>query len=142
MSNVLTEQRGALAAALVGAGLNAYTTPPEVPTGEDGNPDDSLLPYPLCYVVAAEPYLSWEDDGLMYGEALMRLNVSTLVPTGESDVEAEQLDAEVLKAYGVLLGFPDWTVRQVLQPGRVVINNAVHLACAIEVVRPVRILEA
>ena len=132
MTNPLTDARGALAAALSEGGLKAYTTPPEIPEGDDG-PDDALLPYPLCYVVPAEPYLDFNAEGLMYGEALLLCNVSVVAASGASDVEAEQLDEELLKARAVLAGIPDWTPRQFLQPGRIVINNAVHLACAIEV---------
>lgn len=140
--SVLTAARKALAASLVSAGLRAYTVPPEVPAGEDGSPDDDQLPYPLSYVVPAEPYLSWDDEGLMYGEALMRVNVSVLAAnSGDRDAEAAQLDEQLLEAYAALVGIPDWTVRQFLQPGRVVINNVAHLACAIEVSRPITPLE-
>lgn len=143
IAGVLTAARADLAAALVAGGLRAYTTPPEVPQGDDGDPDDAQLPYPLAYVVPAEPYLSWQDEGLMYGEALLRLNVSVLAAnSGNTDVEAAELDTTLLEAYAIVLELDGWNVTQFLQPGRIVINNAQHLACAIEVARPIQILEA
>lgn len=145
MENVLTPARAELAAALAAQGIRAYTNPPEVPLVEDDGgeliPDDQALPYPLCYVVPSEPYLDWTVEGLMSGEALMRVNVSCIAAnSGDRDVEAEQLDAQLLEVFGALWNVDDWTVRQILQPGRVVLNNVQHLACAIEVVRTVRIV--
>lgn len=144
MTNPLTAARAELATELAGRGLRAYTNPPEVPAGDDGSgEDEDLLPYPLCFVVPAEPYLDFNAEGLLYGEALMLCHVSAIAASsGDRDAEAAELDQLLLDVVAALNEIPHWSPRQMLQPGRVVLNNVVHLACAVECARPLTILEA
>lgn len=140
MSNVLTDARVGLAAALVDAGLPAYTTAPEDPAPDDDefldDDDQPTSAYPLIYVVPWEPYVDW-PDGTFGGQAVMHLNVSVVSAAGLSDTEAEQVDGLLVDAVAALTGIEDWHIVQVLQPGKVTINNDAHLACAIECVRSV-----
>lgn len=137
--NDLTVVRVGLADILrEGTDLAIYTTAPEEPAGDDDEVGEDA--YPLVYVLPGEPYIDF-PEGTPFGWALMHCNVSVVSAAGTSDAEAEAVDGMLAQVLATLLEHDDdWTIGEVQQPGRVVLDNGAHLACPVELTRLIKLI--
>lgn len=133
--NPLLDARGDLAKLLADGGLTAYTVAPEHPV-DDGDED----PYPFAYVVASEPFLTF--TGAPFGCAVAHVDVVVLSSAGANTTTAAELDGLILKALRIVEDSRDYDVdvdNAVSQPGRVTLDNEVHLAASIQTVRVIQL---
>lgn len=124
MTNVLTQLRLDLQAALKAARLNAFLTVP-----------DKATP-PMVYVAPGDPYLSF--DGANFGGQIARHQIVAVARAGVNTAAAEAIDELALEVLDALSDLDDHLVTEVGQPGQITINGQQHLALAVSVETEIR----
>lgn len=97
--------RDELAVELAGVGLEVLTYVPE-----------ELPPGPVVILAPAEDYLTQDTDNV-FGELTLNLEAFLLVELAGNQQAAEDLDDELRKALGVILGGSSWSLNGVSRPG-------------------------
>lgn len=114
--SAISERREAMRAALVAAGVSAFSTKPERVTP------------PFAFVGPGDPYLTTE--GATFGSEILQLEVVVVVRPGVSDTRADELDEMILVAFDAATN-ADFAVRDVGRPGQISLGGQAHIAAVL-----------
>lgn len=84
---------------------------------------------------SSDDLLTFDDEGITFGGAMLHAQVLMAVPAGDADVQVGQLNDLILQVVAVVNDSDDFMVSRVVRPHRVEVNGQTYLGTTVEVLR-------
>lgn len=84
---------------------------------------------------SSDDLLTFDDEGITFGGAMLHAQVLMAVPAGDADVQVTQLNDLILQVVAVVNDSDDFMVSRVVRPGSVEVNGQTYLGTTVEVLR-------
>jgi hypothetical protein len=99
---------------------------------------ENVVP-PCAFVVAGEPYLEANFQGMNFGESKLNLSLILVAEASGNDLAADDLDALIVEAVAFLENENDLYLDGVDRPAAVSLNGQAYLGCLVNFARIVRL---